>query len=490
MRRPPDAFAVRASGSAVCFPAICDLPSPVSHAPGSPVRDRWPHAEGLLPLNHGSFGACPTEVLERQCEHRDRMERDGVSFFVRHAWGLIDEARARIAPLMGAEPDDLAFVSNASAGVATVLANLERSGAFRPGDEVLANDHEYGACLVQIRDLAARRGLVVRTARLPFPTPGLDEAALADAATEAVLREVTDRTRLCLLSLVTSPSALRLPAGRIVAALRERGVETVLDAAHGIGFVPFDAAAIGAAFTVTNAHKWLCSPKGCALLHVRRDVREGFERSHGGFRPLVLSVHAERPAPRATGRADGSQRPRLHLEFDYAGAQDVTPWLAAGDAAEILPRIWDDLRAAEGGGPGWAGLMERNRALALRGQQLLCDALGTPPPAPPGALGAMAVAVLPDQPPEVLDRLAREPTDFADPLQDRLLDAHGIQVPIWRWERPGGPPLRFVRISAHLYNGEGEYERLARLLPEELARERSPEARSDGAYARARIRVR
>ena len=81
-------------------------------------------------LNHGSFGACPRVVLDAQREWRARLESEPVLFLGRQWEGLVDEVRAALGAFVGASPDDLALVTNATAGVNTVLRSLR----FAPGD--------------------------------------------------------------------------------------------------------------------------------------------------------------------------------------------------------------------------------------------------------------------------------------------------------------------------------------------------------------------
>src|SRR5690606_15536475 len=107
---------------------------------------------GTVYLNHGSFGACPKPVAEAQARLRDRMEADAVRFFVFDMWELMDRARAALSPIVGAPPDGLVFVPNATTGVTTVLHNLR----LGPGDEILVTGNEYTACVNNCKAAAAR----------------------------------------------------------------------------------------------------------------------------------------------------------------------------------------------------------------------------------------------------------------------------------------------------------------------------------------------
>jgi len=388
--------------------------------------DVWPLDPALGFLNHGSFGSCPLPVLACQQELRQRMERQPVTFFVRDLEGLLEEARACLAGFVGADPQDLVVVPNATAGVNTVL----RSFRLRPGDELLVTDHEYNACRNAL-DFAARRSRArVVVAPVPFPLRAADEVVTA------VLDRATPRTRLALLDHVTSQTGLVLPLDPLVRALAGRGVETLVDGAHGPGMVPLELTALGAAFYTGNCHKWICAPKGAAFLHVRRDHQSA-------IRPLIISHGANSP------RTD---RSRFLIEFGWTGTSDPTAFLCVPRALEVVGRLAPD---------GWPGVRRRNRELALAARRVLCQALGIESPSPDEMIGALAAVPIPEAP-----RAELPPSPlYLDPLQEALLTRHGIEVPVIPWP---APPRRLLRISAQLYNRIEQYEQLARALTAEL----------------------
>jgi isopenicillin-N epimerase len=399
-------------------------------------RALWALDPDVVFLNHGSFGATPRAVLEDQGRWRDRMEADPVRFFVRDLDGLLADVRHALGGFLGADPDDLALVANATAGVNAVLRSL----AFRPGDELLATGHEYNASLNALRFAAERDG-----ARVVVVDPGYP-AADPDDVVARVLDAVTPRTRLALLSHVTSPTAIVLPVERLVPALRTRGVETLVDGAHAPGMLPLDLDALGAAYYTGNCHKWVCAPKGAAFLHVRRDLRDG-------IRPLAISHGANDPDP---------DRPRFRKEFDWTGTDDPTAWLAIPAALAFVGGLLPG---------GWPAVMAANRTLALRGRDALLAALAgiAPGPAVAGApdamTGSMATVTLPGA--GVRPFVSRSPLDV-DPIGAALWERWRIEVPVLAIPpaADGVPRGRLVRISAQLYDDAEEYALLGRALAE------------------------
>jgi isopenicillin-N epimerase len=384
----------------------------------------WALDPAVVFLNHGSFGACPTEVLRYQAALREEMEREPVRFLSRELDDRLDAARAPLGAFLGADPDDLAFVTNATSGVNAVL----RSHDFASGDEVLTTDHAYTACKNALEYVARRTGARVVIAPVPFPV------ASPDAVVDAILARVTPRTRLALLDHVTSPTALILPIERLIAELGRRGIETLIDGAHAPGMVPLNLEALGATYYSGNCHKWLCAPKGSAFLWVRRE-------RHADVHPLTIS-HG------ATARRPG--RERFRLEFDWTGTSDPTAWLTVPKAIEYIASLVPG---------GWPAIMTRNHALALHARRLLAETVGTALPCPDEMIGSLASVVLPDGP--TTDIYWRNP----DPLHPRLFQHWGIEVPVMSWP---APPRRLVRISAQLYNDPAQYVRLADALRKEL----------------------
>jgi isopenicillin-N epimerase len=265
----------------------------------------------------------------------------------------------------------------------------------------------------------------MRTIAIPFPIEG------PDVVVERTLAAVGDRTVLAVLDHITSPTGLVMPISELVGELRARGVETLVDGAHAPGQVDLDLDRLGAAYYIGNCHKWLCTPKGSGLLYVRADLRSF-------VRPLTISHGANIATTR---------RSRFLLEFDWVGTTDPTAALTIPDAIDFMAGLVPG---------GWPAIRERNRALALESRRILTDALGVAAPAPESMMASLAAV-------EIADGEARVPDSplATEPLQDRLLQEYGIEVPIVPWP---APPKRLVRTSAQLYNSLDEIRYLAQAL--------------------------
>jgi isopenicillin-N epimerase len=356
------------------------------------------------------------------------MEAEPVLFF-RTLEGVADSARSVLGDFVGADPDDLAFVANATTGVNAVLRSLR----FEVDDEILITDHGYNACRNAAVVVAERAGARVVTARIPFPIHS------PDVVVDAIAAATTPRTKLLLVDHVTSPTALVFPVERIVAEMMARGIDTLVDGAHAPGMIPLDVEAIGAAYYTANAHKWMCAPKGAAFLHVRRDRQANIV-------PTVISHGANSP------RTD---RSRFRLLFDWTGTNDPTAHLS-------IPTAIDTMGSAIAG--GWPALMQHNHQLALQARDVLADALGIAPPTPDVMLGAMAAFPL-------APAVGMPPPHEVNELAGRLWNDHRIEVPINFWPEW---PSRVLRISAQVYNRLDQYRLLAGALSAEAENRQDP----------------
>ena len=383
--------------------------SPAANRPdyGKSLLPLWPLDPAIAYLNHGGYGATPQEVLADQQRWRLELERGPTRFMQRTLPDALRANAAALAHFLGAEPTDLVFVENATQGVNAVLRSLN----IAAGDELLTTTHVYGAVRNTMRHLAERFGARLVEAPLPYP--------LADPQTaiDSLAGHINARTKLLVIDLITSPTALVLPVAALAAKARAVGARILVDAAHAPGQIEFDLPGLSADYVTGNAHKWLFAPKGTAFLWARRDCQ-------AGLHPTTISH----------GLDQG-----FVTEFDWVGTRDPSAWLATGAALAFYRRL------------GGSAIRAHNHALVNEAATLLSQTLGGEEGQSARLRGAMATVRLAGF--DGLDHPA------ALALNDRLWREHGIEVPII----PFGGSL-WVRVSAQIYNEMADYRRLADAL--------------------------
>jgi len=374
---------------------------------GEHVASLWRLDPAITFLNHGSFGARPAAVQEHQDALRHEFERSPVVNFDRNRTEMINRAKEPVARFVGTSPEDIGFVTNTTEGINGILRSIE----FKPGDELLTTDHVYNAIRQTMRFTARRAGATYTEMEIPLPISGLDEVS------ELIRAALSDRTRLVVIDHITSPTAAVLPIKPIIDACQDRGIDVIVDGAHGPGMLPLDLESLGCAYYVGNLHKWVCAPPGAAFLWARKDKQQDLH-------PAVISHFLD----------EG-----MSAEFDWQGTRDFTPWLTAAYAIEWFEQQF-----------GWDHVRQHNHDLACWVHAMLADRWGTElaTPIDGSMLGSMACIALPERFKSLVDEAWRVPGFLYDRCQ--------IECPVnecqGRW---------WIRPSCQVYNTPDQYERFA-----------------------------
>lgn len=384
----------------------------------SNIASQWRLEPGVTYLNHGSFGPSPVPVLEARQEWLARLEREPMDFFVRRLAGYFDEAADALGRFLGCPGENLVFVPNATAGMNIVASNIP----LGPDDEVLLTDHEYGA-VVRIWGQACREaGAKTVVAPLPFPLNS------REAVVEAVMERITPRTKVLVISHVTSQTAVELPVREVCEQARKRGVITVIDGPHAVAMTDFRLSEIPCDFYTASCHKWLSAPFGSGFLYVRSRFKQG-------LRPTMWSW----------GRSLMGAAPSWKDEFHWPGTFDPTPYLAIPAAIRFLQDY------------GLKKFREETHALARVARSMLLNVAGGAPLSEDSSdwYGSMVSVPFP-----IEDDNGAFPGDM-HPLQSWLWEQHRIEMPVIRWR-----DRTLARVSCHLYTTPRDLEKLHSALRE------------------------
>ncbi len=347
-----------------------------------------------------------------------------MDFYLRRMEPALAETAERLGRFLGTSGENLCLVDNATVGM-----NMVANGfPLAAGDEVLANDHEYGAVLRIWRRRCARSGAGLVVQPLPERLQSPDEIV------DTLLAAATSKTRLIVVSHITSPTAVILPVGQICRRARARGIAVCIDGPHAPAAVDVALDRLDCDFYTASCHKWLSAPFGSGFVYAPPLNRRQLE-------PVVVSW----------GGSLGGRPPDWRDEYIWSGTRDLAAWLAVPAAIDFIEQV------------GVRAFRDHAHRLARYARQKISALTGLEPLVPdsPDWYGVMISLPLPD--------CVGPPIEgHLHPLQKYLWEQHQIEIPVVNWRG-----RRWIRTSCHLYNHAGEIDRLTEALGEWLAAARA-----------------
>ena len=261
------------ASSAAALPVLPDLVRPESGAEllraadaasesfWQLVKEQFTIKPKLILLNAANLCPSPHMVRERVFQLTNDVDSD-VSFQNRAKFdALREEARRKLAGLLGATEDEIAIVRNTSEANNQIVTGLE----LKAGDEVVIWDQNHPTNNVAWDVRAARIGFTVKRVSLADPPESADEMLKAFRAA------ITTRTRVLAITDVSSSSGVKLPTKELCRLARERGIYAHVDGAQTFGALAVNLRELGCDSYSGSAHKWFMGPKEAGLLYVRRE---------------------------------------------------------------------------------------------------------------------------------------------------------------------------------------------------------------------------
>ena len=261
-------------------------------------------------LNHGSFGACPKPIFKSLIKWHRKLEREPVKHLAFDIYEHLEESRKSLGEYINCSKEDIAFFTNPSTALNTVLRSLD----LKEGDEILSTDHEYGAMDRAWNYLSKKKGIKYIKQKVNLPIES-KEAFIKD-----FIKGVSSNTKVIFLSQITSPTALVFPVKEICDFAREKKIITIIDGAHVPGQIELDIKDMNPDFYSGACHKWMCSPKGVAFLYTKKSFQNIIE-------PLVISWGYEAENPSNSQFLDYLQ---------WQGTNDMSAYLTIPDTIKFL----------------------------------------------------------------------------------------------------------------------------------------------------------
>jgi selenocysteine lyase/cysteine desulfurase len=248
--------------------------------------------------------------------------------FIRYLYPkILDESRSAIAELLKVPVSTVVYVPNATTAVNTVLRNLVWNTDGK--DEIFYFNTIYGACGKAV-DYTCEASLdIVHARRIDLLYPISDSNLLSTFKdTISASRLAGHRPRLAVFDTVSSLPGVRMPFESLTKICAQEGILSLIDGAHGVGHLPLDLSTVDPDFFVSNLHKWLFVPRGCAIFYVpsrnQSLIRSTMPTSHG-FVPRDPNSAFTNPLP-------SNNKSAFVANFEFVGTRDNSPYICAPEA--------------------------------------------------------------------------------------------------------------------------------------------------------------
>jgi selenocysteine lyase/cysteine desulfurase len=387
---------------------------------------RWradtPGCERSVHLNNAGAGLMTRIVLDVMKTHLDAEALDGGYEAAQDNAPRIAAAYESVARLCGTAAHNVAFIENATAGVALILSAF----AWKPGDRIVTTLNDYASNQIMMLSLAQRYGVEILRAR------DLDEGG-ADPDDFARLL-ASDRVKLALVTWVPTNSGLIQPVAELGARCVAAGVPYAIDACQAAGQLPIDVTGLRCDYLTASARKFLRGPRGIGFLYASERVL------NAGYHPLFADMRGADWTHRDAFELKPDARRFENWEFAYALV------LGMGAAADYALAAGQDRTSA------------RARALAAN----LREGLAAIPGVRLLDRGRELAAIVSFEPG------AAEPAAVVKRLRERGINASWTPRTSATIDLEEKGAAAIVRLSPHYYNTEAEIgravEEVARIL--------------------------
>ena len=225
------------------------------------IRGKFRLKPDYINLENGYYCFQPEEVLAAFMGHVRDINVEA-SHYMRTK-RLNDKARvaARLATMAGCSPKELVITRNTTESLDTVITGFD----WKPGDEAVMANQDYGAMLDQFKLMARRYGMVNRLVDIPMDPKSDDEVI------QVYANALTPKTRLLMIPHMVNITGHILPVQAICDMAHARGVPVMVDGAHTFAHFEFRIPDLHCDYFGASLHKWLSAPLGAGLLYVKED---------------------------------------------------------------------------------------------------------------------------------------------------------------------------------------------------------------------------
>ena len=278
------------------------------------IRKEYRIKPDYINLENGYYCFIPQQTLERFIEHVREINYQG-SYYMRSVQFENKKAMAaKLSELAGCSTDELIITRNTTESLDMIIGGFD----WKPGDEAVMAEQDYGAMLEMFKQISKRYGVVNKIISVPNHPQSDDEIV------NLYKGVITEKTRLLMVCHMINITGQILPIRKICDMAHEKGVPVMVDGAHSFGHFRFTIPELNCDYYGSSLHKWLSVPLGAGILYVRKE-------NIGKVWPLL---------------AEADRNPDDISRLNHIGTHPVHTDLAIADAIDFYNMLGADRKEA------------------------------------------------------------------------------------------------------------------------------------------------
>ena len=215
----------------------------------------------ILNLNNGGCSPQP-KVVQDAVDRYYHLSNEAPTYYM---WQILDKGREplrrKLADLAGASPDEIAVNRNTTEALGTFTWGID----MQKGDEIVMTKQDYPNMINAWKQRELREGVKINWISLNLP---LDND---DVVLKAYIDATTSKTKIWHITHMMTWTGQILPAAKLCAEARKRGIISIVDAAHSFAHLDYKISDFNCDYFGASLHKWLCAPFGTGLMFIKKD---------------------------------------------------------------------------------------------------------------------------------------------------------------------------------------------------------------------------
>ena len=225
------------------------------------IREGYKLKPAFINLENGYYNFLPEQILEKFIGHVREINFQGSYYMRTVQFDNKKSMAAKLAALAGCSSDELIVTRNTTESLDMIIGGQD----WKPGDEAVMAEQDYGAMLEMFNQVSKRYGVIKKVVSVPNHPQSDDEIVNLYASA------ISEKTKLLMVCHMINITGQILPVRKICDMAHQRGVQVMVDGAHSFAHFKFTIPELNCDYFASSLHKWLSVPLGSGILYVKRE---------------------------------------------------------------------------------------------------------------------------------------------------------------------------------------------------------------------------